>query len=158
MSAVRSACWILPIISEALEKARRTSAKPENVRASFHIDVVQHIISKYASGAFEIAVAFAVRDGQEFPVIAVGSGVRSTVAARKELSSSDGKSLIRQHAVYFRTLNASGVPGSSPARYSDWADIVQICFENREANIGRFLRRHLGAEGASSFIELASGK
>lgn len=127
--------------------------KPQDVRASFHLDVVQQIVSKYASVPFEVAVGFGKREGQEFPVISVGNGVRSPVAASKELAI-DGKSLIRQHAVYFRTLNASGVPSSSPARYSDWADIVDICFENREADIGRFLRRHLGVEGGALFSAL----
>lgn len=130
--------------------------KPQDVRASFHLDVVQQIVSKYASVPFEVAVGFGKREEQEFPVIAVGNGVRSPVAASKELV--DGKPLIRQHAVYFRTLNASGVPSSSPARYSDWADIVDICFENREAEIGRFLRRHLGVEGAASFTALLENK
>ncbi len=131
--------------------------RPEDVRNSFHLDVVQHIVSKYASTPFEVAVAFGIRDGQEFPVIAVGSGVRSPVAATKELTV-DGKALIRQHAVYFRTLNASGVPSSSPARHSDWPDIVDICFENREADIGRFLRRHLGVEGSATFAALLGTK
>jgi hypothetical protein len=131
--------------------------KPADVRTAFHIDVIQQIVSKYASTPFEVAVAFAQREGQEFPVIAVGGGVNSPVAATKELTASDGKVLIKQHAVYFRTLNSSGVPSSSPARYSDWADVVNICFENREADIGRFLRRHLGVEGAASFKEMVGG-
>lgn len=129
--------------------------KPQDVRGTFHLDIVQQIVSKYASVPFEVAVGFGNRDGQEFPVIAVGNGVRAPVAASRELAVS-GKSLIRQHAVYFRTLNASGVPSSSPARHSDWADIVDICFENREADIGRFLRRHLGVEGGVSFADLLS--
>lgn len=131
--------------------------KPEDVKVSFHLDVIQQIVSKYASVPFEVAVGFGNREEQEFPVIAVGNGVRSPVAASKELVI-DGKSLIRQHTVYFRTLNASGVPSSSPARYSDWADIVDICFENREADIGRFLRRHLGVEGTASLAPLLEDK
>lgn len=136
-----------------------TEGKPTDIRATFHIDVVQQIVSKYASVPFEVAVAFGNRDGSEFPVIAVGAGVTFPVAASKELAP-DGKPLIRQHAVYFRTLNASGVPSSSPARHSDWRELVEICFENREADIGRFLRRHLGAAGAAAFMEQAtpSGK
>lgn len=127
--------------------------RPQDLRSSFHLDIVQQIVSKYASVPFEVAVGFGKREEQEFPVIAVGNGVGSPVAASKELVV-DGKPLIRQHAVYFRTLNASGVPSSSPARYSDWPDIVDICFENREADIGRFLRRHLGVEGGASFAAL----
>lgn len=132
--------------------------KPNDVRAAFHLDIVQQIVSKYSSISFEIAVGFGKRDEQEFPVIAVGNGVRSPVAASRELLNTDGKPLIRQHAVYFRTLNASGVPSSSPARHSDWADIVDICFENREADIGRFLRRHLGVDGGTAFGTLMGQK
>ncbi|KEC71022.1 UNVERIFIED_ORG: hypothetical protein GGD51_006222 [Rhizobium esperanzae] len=142
---------VIGLDDETLEPVK--DGMPQDVRISFHLDIVQQIVSKYASMPFEVAVGFGKREGQEFPVIAVGNGVRSPVAASKELAV-DGKPLIRQHVVYFRTLNASGVPSSSPARYSDWADIVDICFENREADIGRFLRRHLGAEGTPSFTAL----
>jgi hypothetical protein len=45
--------------------------------------------------------------------------------------------------VYFRTLHANGTPSTAVARPQDWRDILEICFENREADIGRFLRRHL---------------
>ncbi|WP_426231079.1 hypothetical protein [Pararhizobium sp. DWP3-4] len=127
-----------------------TDGMPTDVKAAFHIDVIQSIVSKYSSVAFEVAVAFGKREEMAFPVIAVAGGVTAPVAASKELSVA-GKSLIRQHAVYFRTLNASGVPSSSPARYSDWADIVEICFDNREADIGRFLRRHLGTTAGALF-------
>ncbi|MEY9199437.1 hypothetical protein ABIA16_004616 [Sinorhizobium fredii] len=133
-----------------------TEGIPADVKAEFHIDVIQQIVSKYSSVPFEVSVAFGKRDGMEFPVIGVGGGVTAPVAASKELTA-DNKSLIRQHAVYFRTLNASGVPSSSPARHSDWNEIVEICFENREADIGRFLRRHLGIGGAKAFLELAAG-
>lgn len=101
---------VIGLDNESMEPV--DDGKPHNVRASFHIDIIQQIISKYASVAFEVAVAFAKRSEQEFPVIAIGSGVRAPVAASKELSLA-GKPLIRQHAVYFRTLNASGVAGSS---------------------------------------------
>ncbi|TPP11654.1 AlbA family DNA-binding domain-containing protein [Rhizobium glycinendophyticum] len=146
---------VIGLDDETLEPVDQ--GKPHDVRTAFHLDLVQQIVSKYASVPFEVAVGFGTRDNQEFPVIAVGSGVRSPVAASKELSH-EGKTLIRQHAVYFRTLNASGVPSSSPARYSDWADIVDICFENREADIGRFLRRHIGVDGTASFTALLTEK
>ncbi|MDH4412356.1 MAG: hypothetical protein QE484_03555 [Rhizobium sp.] len=146
---------VIGLDDETLEPVQE--GRPDDVRASFHLDIVQQIVSKYASVPFEVAVGFGARDNQEFPVIAVGSGVRSPVAASKELTLA-GKTLIRKDAVYFRTLNASGIPSSSAARHSDWADIVDICFENREADIGRFLRRHLGVEGAGAFSELLQGK
>jgi hypothetical protein len=45
--------------------------------------------------------------------------------------------------VYIRTLDANGVASSAPANHGDWEKIVKICFDNREADIGAFVRRHL---------------
>jgi hypothetical protein len=54
---------------------------PENVRASFHLDNIQALVSAYASDAFEIAVGFGLRDGQEHPVIVIPEGVTAPVSA-----------------------------------------------------------------------------
>ncbi|WP_117195119.1 AlbA family DNA-binding domain-containing protein [Rhizobium terrae] len=123
------------------------SNRPSNVTELFHPDVIQQIVSQFASDLFEVKVLFAHRDGALFPVFAVEEGVRVPVAAKRELM--DGKRhLIRQDAVYFRTLRSSGIVSSSAATHGDWRDILDICFENREADIGRFLRRHLGPDNA----------
>ena len=45
--------------------------EPEDVRAAFHIDKIQAIVSRYASELFEVAIGFAKRDGVEHPVIVV---------------------------------------------------------------------------------------
>jgi len=45
--------------------------------------------------------------------------------------------------MYVRSLNANLTPSTTEAMWKDWPRIVEICFENREADIGRFLRRHL---------------
>ncbi|MCB5175228.1 ATP-binding protein [Microvirga lenta] len=123
---------------------------PSDVRRTFHVDVIQGIISKYASIPFEVQVAFAVRAEQEFPVIVVPTGTTVPVACKKDLKDTNGKLLLREDGIYFRTLRSNGTPSSSLAKASDWRDIIEICFENREADIGRFLRRHLGGETALS--------
>ncbi|AMD56890.1 hypothetical protein AWN88_01575 [Agrobacterium tumefaciens] len=120
--------------------------RPDNVEELFHPDAVQHIVSCYASHLFEVRVRFAKRDDQVYPVIVVEEGVTIPVAAKRELVEGK-KHLIRHDAVYFRTLRSNGVVSSSAATQGDWADIVSVCFESREADIGRFLRRHLGPEG-----------
>ncbi len=132
-----------------------TENAPLDVRASFHVDIIQGIVSKYASIAFEVQVGFALRDGQEFPVIGVPTGTTVPIACKKELKDRDNKQLLRVDSVYFRTLRANGMPSSSEAKAGDWTEIVDICFENREADIGRFLRRHLGGERALSFLSSA---
>lgn len=118
--------------------------EPADVRATFHIDKIQGIVSRYASELFEIGVGFAEREGVIYPVIVVPEGVVVPVAAKSNLKDGNGKILVRAHEVYFRTLGSNGTVSSASARSSDWREIVEICFENREADIGRFLRRHLG--------------
>ena len=117
--------------------------EPPDIRAAFNQDVIQGLISRYASETFETLVAFSVRDGIEYPVI--------PVAAKRNLTD-NGKVLVRLGAVYFRTLNANGTASTAEARPEDWREIFEICFDNREADIGRFLRRHLAGQDIASFI------
>lgn len=117
--------------------------RPADVRAAFHVDVVQGIISRYASERFEIEIGFETRDGHEHVVIAIPPGVTTPVAIKRDLILTPGTLLLGIGDVYFRTLNANGTPSSARARPKDWPAIMEICFENREADIGRFLRRHL---------------
>ena len=116
---------------------------PPNVRTAFHVDKIQALISRYASELFEVGVAFGKRDGREYPVIVVPEGVRSPVAAKVPLLDENKKELIGAGEVFFRTLAANGIPSSALARPQDWPEIVELCFNNREADVGRFLRRQL---------------
>ncbi|MGA2214469.1 MAG: hypothetical protein ABSH31_14430 [Bryobacteraceae bacterium] len=43
-------------------------------------------------------------------------------------------------------MNSNNIASSTKPLWRDWPNIVQICFDNREADIGNFLRRHLGAQ------------
>jgi hypothetical protein len=116
---------------------------PSDVRTLFHIDKIQGLISKFASEPFEVMVEFPERDGQLYPVIAVPPGVKTPVATKSDLRVSD-RTLLRTDSVYIRSLNANNTPSSTMATWKDWPKIVEVCFDNREADIGRFLRRHLG--------------
>ncbi|MDR3714143.1 MAG: ATP-binding protein [Puia sp.] len=130
---------------------------PADVRTQFHLDVIQAIISKYASQPFEIAVGFGSREGIEFPVIKIDEGVRAPVAVKRALNNGSGGILLHDGDVYFRTLASNGTPSSAKALPKDWPDIMEICFENREADIGRFFRRHLPGKELSKLIEAFSG-
>lgn len=125
-----------------------------NVRSAFHVDDIQWLISKYAYELFEVGIGFSERAGVEHPVVVVPSGVTSPVAAKKKLVDGSGKTLVDVGEVYFRTLNASGVPSTSVAKPADWRDIAQICFDNREADIGRFLRRQLSSLDSRGLAEV----
>jgi hypothetical protein len=116
---------------------------PPNARAIFRPDDIQKLVSQYASEPFEVAVEFAGRNGLEHPVIAVPPGVTVPVAIKSDLKDMYGTTLLRVGDIMFRTLRANGTFSSSAAMPRDWKDIVDICFENREADIGRFVRRQL---------------
>jgi hypothetical protein len=127
--------------------------EPANARDLFHVDVIQGLVSRYASDPFEVGIAWGDRDGRKYPVIVVPSGVKVPVAAKRDLI--DGPRMaIKVGAVYFRSLASNGTPSTTEARPSDWAEIVEICFDNREADVGRFIRRHLAGFNTSSLMAL----
>jgi hypothetical protein len=78
---------------------------PADVRMVFHADIIQALVSKFASELFEVGVGFGRRDGQEYPVIVIPEGVRTMVATKADLTDA-GKPLVRYGEVYFRTLAA----------------------------------------------------
>lgn len=118
---------------------------PDDVTSAFHIDKIQGIVSRYTSEPFEISIELPERDGQQYPVIVIPSGVKTPVAAKSELRlTNGGKPLIQVNDVYIRSLQSNNTPSTTKATWKDWSKVVEICFDNREADIGRFLRRHLG--------------
>jgi hypothetical protein len=127
--------------NETLQPDRNNA--PSDVRALFHIDKIQGLISKFASEPFAVAVEFLQRDGQLYPVLVVPPGVKTPVAAKSDLRIGD-RTLISTDGVYIRSLNANNTPSTTRATWKDWPKIVEVCFDNREADVGRFLRRHLG--------------
>ncbi|MBX3707731.1 MAG: hypothetical protein KF911_13960 [Pseudomonadales bacterium] len=123
---------------------------PEDVAEVYHIDKLQALVGKYASEPFEIEIEFPTRDGRAFPVVAVPSGVRTPVASKADLIV-DGRKLIASGDVYVRTLQANNTPSSAKAGWQDWGRLTETCFDNREADIGRFLRRHLAGVDSEKF-------
>ena len=114
-------------------------------------DKVQGLISKYASEHFEVGVGFGGRDGQEYPLMSYPKESGRPLPPRLTFLTI-GKPLIRVGDVYFRTLAANGTPSTSAARHQDWRDIVEICFDNREADVGRFLRRQLATRDVATLV------
>jgi hypothetical protein len=131
--------------------------RPAQVRSIFHLDKIQALVSRFSFEPFEIAVGFAIRDGQDYPVIRIPEGVVYPVAATRDLQGAAGNYLIRLGEVYFRTLQANGTPSTARARPNDWPDIMEICFQNREADIGRFFRRHLAGDQLETLLHSLTG-
>lgn len=128
---------------------------PEDVQTLFHIDKIQGLISSFSSEPFEVSLEFPEREGQLYPVIVVPSGLKTPVASKKDIIDGD-KKLVSIDDVYVRSLGANNTPSTTKAIWKDWPKIVEVCFENREADIGRFLRRHLGGLKPETLREFAS--
>lgn len=128
---------------------------PAEVRSAFHIDNIQGLISRFSSEPFEITVEFPEREGQVYPVIVVPPGVKTPVAAKSDLLNG-GTKLVSTDDVYVRSLRANNTPSTTKAGWKDWPTIVEVCFDNREADIGRFLRRHLSGLKPETFREFAT--
>ena len=120
--------------------------RPQSVRTAFSQDAIQALVSRFASDPFEILVQYVEFSDAEFPVICVPPGIRTPVATKSELKADDPqRPSIPMNAVYVRTLSSNNTVSTAQAQWRDWARLVEICFDNREADLGRFVRRHLSA-------------
>jgi hypothetical protein len=81
----------------------------------------------------------------------IPEGVTVPVVVKSDLGDGANR-LLRVGDVWFRTLESNGTPSSARAQPRDWRAILDICFENREADIGRFLRRHLAGRPIGALI------
>jgi len=130
------------------------SNQPANARETYHPDVIQGIVSKFASQPIALDVHFVEREGVTFPVIRVPAGVTTPCAAKSELRVGKEKPLIKDQAVYVRSVSSNNTVSTSEPRVADWERLVRICHDNREADIGRFLRRHLSGLNLDALREL----
>lgn len=114
---------------------------PKSVREIYHSDNLCPCIAKFAKPLFEVRVKFEKKNEQEHPIIEVPSGVCSPVVIKS--TDKEKKVFSRQNMVITRTLANQTFSSSEPQTPEDWDDLIQTCFDNREADIGRFFRRHL---------------
>lgn len=128
---------------------------PENVQELFHKDKIQGMVTKYASESFEVEIHFPEIDGNTFPVIEIGPGVRTPVGTKRDYVVNSATH-IGQNKVYVRSLSSNNTPSTTEATWKDWDPLVERCFDNREADIGRFLRRHIGALNPEHLRALAT--
>ena len=127
---------------------------PTDVRSAFHTDKIQGLVGKYSSEVFEVAVEFPERDGQAYPVIVIPSGVKTPVLAKTILKNSGGKILINIDDLFIRTLETNNTPSTAKAGWKDLPKIMEICFNNREADISGFIRRHFMSQSQENIKAL----
>lgn len=118
---------------------------PADVKSTFHPDKLYALVARFASEIFDITIEFVERDAVLFPVIVIPAGVRTPVVAKSDLIMPDGSKGVAEGDIYVRTLNANRRPSSAKVHWKDWPALIDTCFDNREADIGRFVRRHLSS-------------
>ena len=126
----------------------------DSIENLYHVDRIQGLVSRYASDLFEITIQLQEHDGQLHPVIVVPDGITVPVGVKRNLNDDKGKKFLQKGDVYFRTLQSNGTPSSARLLPRDYTDLLDICFENREADIGRFIRRHLSGINSHIFETL----
>lgn len=125
---------------------------PDNVSELFHVDKIQGYITRHSSEPFEIFVYYPEIENKNFVVIEIPQGVKTPVASKSGLV--EGKThYVHSDKVYVRTLNANNTPSTAEAKWQDWPRIVEKCFDNREADVGRFVRRHLSSSSTQDLKE-----
>jgi Schlafen, AlbA_2 len=130
---------------------------PDNVQELFHQDKIQGVVTKNASESFEVEIHFPEIEGNIFPVIEIPTGVRIPVGTKRDfVDKTNGKIYIPQNKIYVRSLNSNNTPSTTEATWKDWDQLVEKCFDNREADIGRFLRRHIGGLNPDLIKEFAA--
>ena len=115
------------------------SAAGFDVSQAYHPDKVNEIVGKYSIPKFEVRIGFKEYEGIIHPEITIPGGVTSPVITRSGFERE-----LRQNAVYVRTVSNGRPSSCEPMTAADWDKLMRICFDNREADIGRFMRRHLG--------------
>jgi len=115
---------------------------PNDVKTTYNPDKIQSFAVKYASSPFEVQVKFLKKEDEEIPVICIPGGIEYPVVCKADLIDG-GQYLLQSNKIYVRSLTSNNTVSSSEIRYGDWERLINFCFDNREANVGRFIRRHL---------------
>lgn len=103
-----------------------TAGRPADVGCTYHPDIVQGLVKKHCEPAFEVTVLLGERDNLKFPAIAVPAGVRLPVIARQQVVDlgHQNKTVLRQHAVYVRSVHNGVVESVEPRSPEDWQTLL----------------------------------
>jgi len=130
----------------------------EEIKRLFHIDKIQGMITKYSSETFEVKMHYRIKTGMGFPIspiIEIPPGVKTPVSAKSDLIKGGNRYLVKSNIIYVRTLLANNTPSTAEATWKDYGPLVEVCFNNREADIGRFLRRQIGGLSPDLLSQIA---
>jgi predicted HTH transcriptional regulator len=114
----------------------------------FTQDTVQAIVSSYSAQQFGVDVYHVPLNeplNSRVVAIVVPGGITTPTLCKKD-SRTDRDQKVKKGMIYTRTVESNGTISSAPASQQDMEDITKMCFDNRVADIGQFLRDHLTYE------------
>lgn len=126
-----------------------------DARFTFTEDVVQTLIAKYLTPAFEVAIEYVEEQGNTYPVLFVPGGNTTPVMCKRDLPGPNGN-LLNQKTIYVRTVRHGNV-SSSVADGEDLRELVEACISNREIDRARFFSKVLQGLGPADLREVLSG-
>tara|TARA_R110001632_G_scaffold13841_1_gene47172 strand:+ start:190 stop:1665 length:1476 start_codon:yes stop_codon:yes gene_type:complete len=138
---------------------------PPDWKALFDADSVQLKISQFISTDCVVEIVHVDHGGKQLVGIFVEPcGQYPFVLSKPVVASVNGKNkeLVKANTVFVRTLSSNGTYSSSEAKAGDLVKLLDRCFEAREADIARFIKRHLSdsdilKQSGCKLIEPASG-
>ena len=131
------------------DRSRKAApSPPPDPRSGFREDDIQSLISKHLSEPVPVSLHFPLHEGLVHPVIGIPSGVRTPTVVKRPIGRT------KEGEVLVRTLRSSGVISTAAATAGDWPRLMQACFDDRDADIAAFVRRHLGATDLESLRAL----
>ena len=117
--------------------------RPAELRETYHPDKIQALVGKFARSPFEVNVHFIPKGGTDIPVVVVPGGITSPVMCRSTIREPNGQTVLEQNAIYTRCLANDSVSSCKPVTPADWESLLARCFANREADVARFIERHI---------------
>jgi hypothetical protein len=116
-----------------------------NVRLRYHADEIQRIVTRYASHPFFIEAHFPETGGVEYPVIRIPAGFKTPVVCKADLPAigpgGKGRFLLRAKDIYVRTVDTNHTVSSAQGNGRDIEELVERCFQNREADYTALLSK-----------------
>jgi len=107
----------------------------------FDVDEIQILVSGFLHEPFEVKLEKYNEVGGKAILIFVPPGIETPCLTKKELKIGN-KVKIKRDTFYIRTLNSNGTFSSSEGNYSDWKDVFEHCFQNRETKIAAFIKNN----------------
>lgn len=113
-----------------------------DIRQTFKEDVIQTLLTRYATPTFEASLEFVEVASGVYPVLLVPRGITVPITCKRDLRDGSGQLLPKQKTIYVRTMRHGNV-STSEADGEDLKELIETCIANRELDNARFLTRFL---------------